>query len=181
MHYSALLLAFASGALAQVVTDSIGFSVLSVLATAIPSESISAATANPVAFSKELASSLSAGKTPDWYNALPSDVKSYLPKLYPATTEVSSTPSSTAAPSSTPSSITPSITPSASASASISPSSALNSTVISTVRTPTLSATGSDNSAAASSTESQGGAAYPTAIFGAGVAGVVGILGMLAL
>jgi hypothetical protein len=56
----------------------------------------------------------------------------------------------------------------------------LNSTTISTVRSATLTAseTNSEISATASST---GGASYPTAVFGAGVAGALGIIGMLAL
>ncbi|KAF2118127.1 hypothetical protein BDV96DRAFT_597000 [Lophiotrema nucula] len=53
-------------------------SVLSVLATAIPPDSISQALTNPDGFSSDLASELLNGQTPSWYLALPSDVKVYL-------------------------------------------------------------------------------------------------------
>ncbi|KAF2261826.1 hypothetical protein CC78DRAFT_337837 [Lojkania enalia] len=62
----------------QEFTDAAGSSVLSVLATAIPPETISYAIANPTGFQSELVSSLLAGETPQWYLDLPSDVKIYL-------------------------------------------------------------------------------------------------------
>ncbi|KAF2189549.1 hypothetical protein K469DRAFT_700758 [Zopfia rhizophila CBS 207.26] len=146
-------------------------SVLSVLATGIPPDSVSLATANPSAFSAQLASSLSAGQTPEWYQALPSDVKSYLPKLYPNTVSAVTTASETAA-----ASLSSSLA-SERSSISASISSAANSTAVAAVSSAALAPTGGANSATTAST---GGASYPTAV-GAGIAGAMGFLGMLAL
>ncbi|KAF2472233.1 uncharacterized protein BDR25DRAFT_313396 [Lindgomyces ingoldianus] len=179
MQLKAFLFALsATGAMAQLpgVTDSVGASVLSVLATAIPPDSVSLALTDPGAFSSMLASALSAGSTPSWYQALPSDVKSYLPKLYPASTVVETTASETGASSTDISSAV--VTSSASISASV--SSLRNSSSITSVSHATLSSTGGANSAAPSSS-STGGAAYPSAVVGAGLAGALGFLGMLAL
>ncbi|KAF2255602.1 hypothetical protein BU26DRAFT_512568 [Trematosphaeria pertusa] len=164
------LTALAAGASAQ-LDSSVQASVASVLLTAIPPESLQLALTNSASFSAELASSLSAGNTPEWYQALPSDVKTLLPQLYPA-----STPALTTALETT----TPAATPSPTGAVSGSSSAPLNSTVISTVVSPTLGTTGGANSE--STTGSTGGApAYPTAVVGAGLAGALGFLGMLAL
>ncbi len=63
-----------------------------VLAQAIPSESVSYALASSSAFAAEMASSLSAGNTPAWYQALPTDVQSLLPEIYPAAVAATPTP-----------------------------------------------------------------------------------------
>lgn len=140
-------------------------SVLSVLATALPPSLLAIGYTNAPEVGSIIASAFSAGQTPAWYSALPSDVKSYLPILY-----------SEEAPTTTPLSISAGI------------SSSLNTTAISSVQSASLKATttaagsvtGSASSAGASSTSS-GGASYPSAVVGAGVAGALGLLGMLAL
>ncbi|KAJ9628000.1 hypothetical protein H2203_003220 [Taxawa tesnikishii (nom. ined.)] len=53
-------------------------SVLQVLQTALPSSLYSLATANPLAASSVIASEFSAGATPSWYSALPSDIQTLL-------------------------------------------------------------------------------------------------------
>jgi hypothetical protein len=65
------------------------------LAQAIPSDSVAYALASSSAFAAEMASSLSVGNTPTWYAALPSDVKSLLPQIYPVV-EPTPEPSSSA-------------------------------------------------------------------------------------
>jgi len=159
------LLALAvSGAVAQqlTATDEVGKSVLLVLATAIPSSELAIAIANPTSFASELASSLNAGETPSWYQALPSDVKSYLPQLYPAAVSATATE--------TPASSSPLMTPSASGSGL--PTGG-NSTRISTVSSATLKSTGGANSQTPTTSSTAGAAPYPTAVVGAGLAGVV--------
>lgn len=76
-------------------------SVLMVLATAIPQDSVSAALADQTAFAASMASSLSAGNTPAWYQSLPADVKSLLPILY-ASDSATPTPTPTGSASVTP-------------------------------------------------------------------------------
>ncbi|KAI8936378.1 hypothetical protein NX059_006791 [Plenodomus lindquistii] len=197
MHGKAItvaLLALAAGASAQTpIAPNVQESVLSVLATAIPSEVASYAVASPTAFAGEMASSLAAGKIPAWYQALPTDVLSLLPQVYPYEAEATPTPSSasasasayasaskyaTSAPSSA--AITPSTSAVASAPASIaSGSSALTgvNSVNSTsraVQSPTLSTS-------ASAATFTGAACFPTAAVGASVGAIFGFLGMLAL
>ncbi|KAF2120799.1 hypothetical protein BDV96DRAFT_565553 [Lophiotrema nucula] len=180
---SLAVLALSAAALAaeekrQVIpTDSLGFSVLSVLATAIPQSEQSAARANATAFALSVASSISAGTPPSWYQALPSDVKSYLPILYP----VAAPASTTAAPTSAPTSSV--------GTASVGTGSTIQNVTVSSVSSATLGTTGGANSEAPSSTggsastsgPATGAAAYPTAVVGAGVAGALGFVAMLAL
>lgn len=68
------------------------------LAQAIPSDQVAYAIASSSAFAAEMASSLAAGNTPAWYQALPTDVQSLLPEIYPAmvTPTPTPTPSSSA-------------------------------------------------------------------------------------
>lgn len=143
-------------------------SVLLVLATALPADSRSYALASSSAFAAEMGSSLAAGNTPAWYQALPSDVKSLLPALYPVST-----------PAATTSSVSASAYPTPMSSVSAHPSSG-NSSAISSVRMPTLSATKSAP-AKTSVAVATGAAAYPTAAVGASLGAVLGFLGMLAL
>ncbi|KAF2733171.1 hypothetical protein EJ04DRAFT_513379 [Polyplosphaeria fusca] len=185
-HSLALVALSAAGALAvaeekrqiPVVTDSVGFSVLSVLATAIPASDQSAALANRTAFALAVASSIAAGTPPAWYNALPSDVKSLLPSLYPAPTPAMTTSAA---------SETGASSASSSASVGTISSGVTNTTAATSFQSPTLSSTeggASETSGAPASTgtsASGNGAAYPTAVLGAGVAGALGVLGMLAL
>ncbi|KAF1840903.1 uncharacterized protein K460DRAFT_389434 [Cucurbitaria berberidis CBS 394.84] len=169
----ATLVALAVGASAQTpIAPAVQESVLLVLATALPSNSVSYALASQSAFAAEMASSLAAGNPPSWYQALPSDVKNLLPVLYPGTTEASATPSTTA---SSTAAYTPAITSGGSSSGY--PTTA-NSTV--SVKSATLSASGS-KVASASGPAFTGGATYPTAAIGASVGAALGFLGMLAL
>ncbi|KAF2274575.1 uncharacterized protein EI97DRAFT_102752 [Westerdykella ornata] len=169
---SLALLALSSCAFAQglQITDSVAASVLNVLATAIPAESVSSALADPSAFSSELASSLSAGSTPGWYQSLPADVKSYLPLLYPAVAPATTTP-----PSSEP---TGAETSSGAAPTVSGSPSGKNVTSITSVLSPTPSAS---KTGPASSQSSGGAAALPTGMINAGVVGALGLLGMIAL
>ena len=72
------------------------------IAQAIPSDQVAYAIASSSAFAAEMASSLAAGNTPAWYQALPTDVQSLLPEIYPAM--VTPTPTPTPTPSSSSSS-----------------------------------------------------------------------------
>ncbi|KAH7095357.1 hypothetical protein FB567DRAFT_512409 [Paraphoma chrysanthemicola] len=158
------LLALATGAVAQTpIPPEVQNSVLLVLATALPPDQRNYALASQSAFASQMASSLAAGNTPAWYQALPSDVKSLLPALYPASATATPTPSA-------------SLSFSSVASVSASPI-GVNSTSITGVRTPTLSATATRSSAAVATTNA---APYPSAALGAGVGAALGVLGMLA-
>ena len=147
-------------------------SVLGVLLTALPPSLLSIAATNTDEVISIVASSFSAGETPAWFSALPTDVQSYLLSGAAFT----ATPMDTASISSVQASIGATLSPS------------LNTTAISSVHSASLKATtteassvaGSPSSAGASSTSS-GGASYPSAVVGAGVAGALGLLGMLAL
>ncbi|KAF2706654.1 hypothetical protein K504DRAFT_62038 [Pleomassaria siparia CBS 279.74] len=188
MQFKTLTLVALSAVAASAQLDSVALSVLSVLKTAIPAELIASAGADPAAFSAELASSIAAGETPPWYVALPTEVKSYLPLLYPAptpaATTASETPSSTAytAPISAPPSTTPAPISVTSYTVSISGSTAIpgNSTAIGYVSPATLKPTGGANSDAPI-TVSTSGASRMTVAIGAGLAGAFGLVGMLAL
>ncbi|KAF2198658.1 hypothetical protein GQ43DRAFT_465442 [Delitschia confertaspora ATCC 74209] len=187
-----LLALSATGAVAQGVvfpTDPAGLSLVSVLATAIPSSVQEYVLASPVAFASEMASSIAAGKTPEWYAALPTDVKSALPSLFPAAASTTvSMVETTSAVTSTSVSISVSVTSSTSDSITAVPSASAsiivsgNSTVATTVRSPTLSATDTGSrTTSASSSSSSGAASLPTAVVGAAYAGALGMLGMLVL
>ena len=139
-------------------------SVLSVLATAVPSDVLSYAIASPSVFAAEMGSSLYAGNTPGWYASIPSSVKSILPQLYPVAAEASATP----------------VVTSTASSASAAPT-GMNSTSISAVHSATLSANGTHAATGSPLPESTGAASHAQAAVGAGLAGVVGFLAMLAL
>lgn len=136
-----------------------------VLATALPKDTVSYALASSSAFAAEMASSLSAGNVPAWYQALPGDVKSLLPQLYPVV----------ASPTPAPSSSAHSTTPVASISAKPTGS---NSTSISGIHMPTLSPSSARPSLPA---QTANAASYPGAALGAGAAAAMGFIGMLAL
>ncbi|RYN28431.1 hypothetical protein AA0113_g6270 [Alternaria arborescens] len=129
--------ALAMGARAQdAVAPDVQQSVLMVLAQAIPSDSLAYALASSSAFAAEMASSLSAGNTPTWYQALPTDVQSLLPQIYPAA--VQATPTPTPTPSSS-AYVVKSSSAVESSSAKITPyPTGMNSTMVK----PTMSATG---------------------------------------
>ncbi|KAH6860787.1 hypothetical protein J4E91_006402 [Alternaria rosae] len=139
MKYNTIALALgalAMGVSAQGVAPEVQSSVLMELAQAIPSDQVAYAIASSSAFAAEMASSLAAGNTPAWYQALPTDVQSLLPEIYPAM-------------------VTPTPTPTPSSSAYVAKSSSVvetsSSAVVtpyptgsnSTMAMPTMSATGS--------------------------------------
>jgi hypothetical protein len=141
-----------------------------VLATALPKDSVSYALASSSAFAANMASSLAAGNTPAWYQALPSDVKSLLPALYP----VAASPTPTPTPSSSASS-SEAVSTSVYAVGTISASpSSKNSTSASSIHMPTLSASATRSGIAQATANA---ASYPGAALGASL----GFLGMLAL
>ena len=139
-----------------------------VLATALPKESVSYALASSSEFAAQMASSLAAGNPPAWYQALPSDVKSLLPALYPIVHSATPTPSSSLA-MSTPASSVPTV--------SAYPTGG-NSTSASGVHMPTLSSTASASGPAQATANA---ASYPGAALGAGVGAALGFIAMLAL
>ncbi|KAB2101695.1 hypothetical protein AG0111_0g10458 [Alternaria gaisen] len=174
--------ALAMGARAQnAVAPEVQQSVLMVLAQAIPSDSVAYALASSSAFAAEMASSLSAGNTPTWYQALPTDVQSLLPQIYPAA--VQATPTPTPTPSSS-AYVVKSSSVVESSSAKITPyPTGMNSTMVK----PTMSATGgasisvtlSPSDTASSIPPPFEGAASRLSV-GAGL-GAALVLGMLAL
>ncbi|OAG12797.1 uncharacterized protein CC84DRAFT_1171464 [Paraphaeosphaeria sporulosa] len=184
--YAVVLAAMAAAVSAQFPTniDPAQQSALLALATALPPSVLAAAATNQAGFASEVASSIAAGNTPEWYQALPTDVKSALASIYPVSTSAEATPSETAAPSSSSyeaSSVaettaavtsTPVVVPSGTGASSI----GTNSTGVTSVNTPTLSGTGSPQP-----TEAPGAASVPSAAIGAGIAGALAFLGMLAL
>lgn len=146
------------------------------LATALPSSVLQAAITNQAGFASEIGSSISAGKTPDWYEALPTDVKSVLASVYPMPKETaaSSTDASSAAVATTAySAAATTPAPSGTGASSIGG----NSTTVSTVSKPTLSGTPSPSAGE----NVTGAASLPSAALGAGIAAVVGFVGLLAL
>lgn len=157
----AALGALLMGASAQTtVPPEVQHSVLLVLATAIPSESVSYAMASQSAFAAEMASSLAAGNPPAWYQALPSDVKSLLPQIYPAQAVATTTATYSAANSS--------ITPGPSSHNS---TSAANSHTSSASRTASASVPAFTGAAAR----------IPTAVIGASIGTILGLLSIYAL
>ncbi|KAF1833594.1 hypothetical protein BDW02DRAFT_569907 [Decorospora gaudefroyi] len=200
MFFKTVVMALAVGASAQTTvakkkkkanipphSPDVQQSVLLALAQAIPTESVSYALASTSAFAAEMASSLSAGNTPAWYQALPSDVKSLLPQIYPHV-EATPTPSSEAAASS-------SVYAAASSSAKSTvvmpyPTGAANSTGASTtmmggtgsVGAPPSSTAAADSSAAsATATDVPPFTGAASKIVGAGAVAVLGFLGVLVL
>ncbi|KAH4262227.1 hypothetical protein HBH98_175170 [Parastagonospora nodorum] len=170
------LLALAVGAVAQSpvpytsVPADVQNSVLMVLATALPKESVSYALASSSEFAAQMASSLAAGNPPAWYQALPSDVKSLLPALYPVVHSATPTPTpSSSLAMSTPASSVPTV--------SAYPTGG-NSTSASGVHMPTLSSTASASGPAQATANA---ASYPGAALGAGIGAALGFIGMLAL
>ncbi|KAJ4296411.1 hypothetical protein N0V90_006456 [Kalmusia sp. IMI 367209] len=165
--------------------DPAASSVLLQLVTVLPSDVLAVAVTNQAAFASEIASSIGAGKTPEWYQALPTGVKSVLASLYPVSTPAASTPSETAASSYVTEVTETSVTvitstpsaPSATGASSI----GSNSTAITSVNTPTLSGTPTGSTGSPSGSALPGAASVPSAAIGAGLAGVLGFLGLLAL
>ena len=148
-------------------------SVDSVLLTALPPSLLAIAVTNTAAVASIIESAFSAGQTPAWFSALPTDVQNYLlySEVTPTATPVGNSISSVQA----------------SIGATLSPS--LNTTTVSYVHSASLKATtttaggvaGSASGTSGAHASSTGGASYPSAVVGAGVAGALGLLGMLAL
>ncbi|KAF7189649.1 hypothetical protein HII31_08969 [Pseudocercospora fuligena] len=150
-------------------------SVVSVLQTALPSSLIQEALTNSAGVSSELASEFAAGQTPSWFTALPSDVQTYLvPAGAVATANATAITSASGAPY--PSANSTSGNSTTSRSRTLTTSASLTSTSGSSSET---GASGTGSSSESSSSSEAG--AMPTAIIGAGLAGAVGIVGLLAL
>ncbi|MCJ1252425.1 hypothetical protein MMC24_000231 [Lignoscripta atroalba] len=144
--------------------------VLSVLETAAPSGFLSQILHDPT-FASSFQSAFAAGSSPSWFNALPTDVRSYLHTY--TNFGVAATVAGGAIGS---------LTPSATSGGSASTGTA--STSSSPMMTSTSAAMSSETSVAAaseagpSSTTSAGGAAQHTGTIAAGLAWCVGILGL---
>jgi len=136
----------------------------------LPSSLQAVALTNPAAAASEISSEFETG-TPTWFTKLPTDVQTYFitaaGSAVPTTTAFTGTGGSLYSSNST------------------STGKFLNSTITSTGSTTSDSATTSGSGTAASTTASSssstGGASLPTQVIGAGIAGALGVLGMLAL
>ncbi|KAK3720399.1 hypothetical protein LTR37_003811 [Vermiconidia calcicola] len=182
------LSAFMAAASAQVEDASSlnPLTVLSVLQTALPSSLYSQALISPTAVASQVASQFAAGNTPSWYTALPTPIQSYL--------QASASVNGTGAVTNGTAGV---IHTTGSNSSTLTTTSTRRTGALTTERTTrggndeTTTRTraggaGSDASSSAaagsaSASESTGGASLPTAIVGAGVAGVFGVVGLLAL
>ncbi|KAK4543675.1 hypothetical protein LTR36_005320 [Oleoguttula mirabilis] len=176
-------------------------SLLSVLQTALPSSVIAEALTNSAAVSSQIASEFAAGQTPTWFTALPSDIQTYLVPVATNSAALSSAVANiTAAANATIIATATGIAGNASAvsgaqSGILASASAANSSVISRASLGTSTAgssatstgsgssstSGSSGSSSGSSSSSSAGASMPTAIIGAGLAGVLGVVGLFAL
>jgi hypothetical protein len=179
MQYKALAFAatLAMGVSAQSgLAPEVSESVISVLLTALPSSDLALAYTNPGAFQSAMYSSLSAGNIPDWYQSLPSDVKTILPQLYPA--EAAATPTADSTSSSEAETTSTAVETSTAVVGTISGKPTGGANVTSTVNSPTLSRTSSGSGAPS---QTSNGASVPTAVIGSGIAGALGVFGMLLL
>ncbi|CAI6248814.1 unnamed protein product [Periconia digitata] len=165
-------------------------SVLDVLAHALPTSAVAAAISNQPAFISEIASAVSAGQTPSWYGALPTDVKVILAELYPVATAAPSSSSAAVSSSSSSASSTPapsvSVTSSASfvASTGATISSGSNSTSVTSINSPTLSAPSSppaSSNTAPPANQNGAAAGFSTHVLGSSIAGALGVVAMLLL
>ena len=152
-------------------------SVYAVLATALPSSLVAEALTNTGAVASQIASEFSVGSTPAWFTALPTGIQSYL--LGPVASQVSN---GTGLLNST------AIANSSSATVVRTTTSTQGHTTLVTGHGRTTATGGSNtqtgaaaSSSGASSSSSSGGASMPTNIIGAGLAGAVGLVGLLAL
>lgn len=189
MFKSCVFAALAAAVCAQIPTNVSPEqqSALLALATALPPSVLAEAATNAAGFASEIQSSIAAGKTPEWYQALPTDVKSALASIYPVQTSAQTTPAETATETATPTSsasateveTTTTVVTSAPQVSAPSGTGASgiggNGTAITSVNTPTLSG-GSPQP-----TEHTGAASISSAAIGAGIAGAMAFIGMLAL
>lgn len=145
-------------------------SVLSVLETAAPHSFISNVVNDP-SYASSFESAFSAGSSPSWFTALPTDVKSYL-HTYTGFAGLASAAAGIQ-------SVTANETTTGSGSSSATGTSGASSTgsgMMSTTSGP--SSSGASAASATSSKATTGGAVRPTGALAAGAAGVVGILGL---
>jgi len=168
MKFSATILALAGAAAAASVDPA---SASLALFSVLPSSLQAIAITNPAEAATIISSEFKTG-TPSWFTSLPTAVQSYF------VTAGGSAPATTGLANSTIVSIAKNST--------VTPGS--NSTI--TYATATLSAAGtaaastsalSTISGKAGSSSSTGGASMPTQVVGAGIAGALGLIGMLAL
>ncbi|KAF4307035.1 hypothetical protein GTA08_BOTSDO04983 [Botryosphaeria dothidea] len=162
-------------------------SIASVLITALPSSLLSVALTNQAAVSSIIASEVAAGSPQPWISALPSDIQSYLFAAATAGVSITAAPTATPTAGANATSALSSIVSSVAAGNSSSNATTTGSSASSTSSSSEESSAASESSSAtgtrsgsSASASSTGGAALPTAV-GAGLAGVVGIIGMLAL
>jgi len=139
----------------------------------LPTSLQAVALTNPAAAASEISSEFSTG-TPTWFTKLPTDVQTYF-----ITAAASAVPTTSAAITGTGGTLF--------SSNSTATGKFLNSTITSTAAATSSGAAtsgGAASSAAsgsAASSSSSGGASTPTQIIGAGLAGAMGLIGMLAL
>jgi hypothetical protein len=149
--------------------------VYSVLLTALPSSLLAEALTNSKAVSLELASEFSEGITPTWFTALPTPVQSYLLQQG-ASSNATGLVNSTIPHNTTLARTTATLT-----------HNHHTTRITGVVHTgghttkPQAAASSSSAAASSSSSSSTGGASMPTNIIGAGLAGAVGLVGLLAL
>jgi hypothetical protein len=133
---------------------------------ALPSSILAVAITNPSAAATIISSEFATG-TPTWFTKLPSDVQTYF-----LTAQGAAVP--TAAPTGNNGTLS-----TATGKFSNSTTAAATSSGLTTKLTSAAASTAATTSAKSSS--STGGAALPTGIVGAGIAGAIGLMGMLAL
>jgi len=163
-------------------------SVLSVLETALPSSLLAEALTNSAAVSSQIASEFSAGSTPSWFSALPTPIQSYLTHgsgSNATSAVISNISNATALANSTTISrsgtavTTKAVLPHHHTKSAGSAGTLTSTQSVSGMASSSAPAAGSSSAAAASA--SSGSGAIPTAVVGAGLAGVVGIVGLFAL
>ena len=138
-------------------------SALLALSTALPPSVLAEAATNAAGFASEIQSSIAAGKTPEWYQALPTDVKSALASIYPVQTSAQTTPTETAAPTS---------------SASATEVETTTTVVTSAPQVSAPSGTGAPESSSTGTTPFEGAASTLTAT-GAGILAIFGLVAAL--
>ncbi|KAF2842497.1 hypothetical protein M501DRAFT_998822 [Patellaria atrata CBS 101060] len=170
------VLAFAAVAHAQfppACSDIPNASLISAVLPVIPASAIT----NPTGFAQDVASSFQAGETPTWFSMLPSDIQSCFAAGAIATEIPSSIMTVTGDATIQTSTV---VSTDVMTSTGESTTATITEEHTSTMTDVVSSETETDSAAEETST-STGGAALPTAVIGAGVAGALGFLGMIAL
>ncbi|KAF2667745.1 hypothetical protein BT63DRAFT_457047 [Microthyrium microscopicum] len=135
------------------------------LFAALPSSLQALALTNQPSAAAVISSELSGGSAPAWFSSLPAEVQTYFITQGAAATAGASAAASVGASAS-----------SAIASITKGASSAIASATSGAAKSATASGSGS-----AASSSSSGSGAAPTGVIGAGIAGAIGLVGMLAL